>query len=343
MSLSARASWIDICKGFGIILVIFGHAIYTEEYRFLIYAFHMPLFFFLSGLTFRYEKYQQNFPLLLKKTTKMILLPYVLFALLSYVIWAIENGTSVGGVFSHLQGIIYGNSSSLFFNVVLWFLPCLFLTKIAFTFLTKFVKKKYSLLASLFGFSLIGYFVSVLPYKMRLPFGAEVVLTSIVFFGLGAIWMRHYHENITPRLKRYAAPLLLGAICLNIIFASINYFLSSQQIDLRINHLGNYFLFYLAAFTGIIGMVIISKLIKKHTVLEYLGRYSLILFAVHPLIFPYLTDGIKLFVNDKTFKEQHDWYSPLYTIFSIGMILLLTFIVKKIPRVLPLYSFRRLT
>ncbi|WP_162779036.1 acyltransferase family protein, partial [Klebsiella pneumoniae] len=57
-----RETWVDYAKGIGIILVVFGHAnrglyssgiyISPEIYHYLdnvIYSFHMPLFFFLSG------------------------------------------------------------------------------------------------------------------------------------------------------------------------------------------------------------------------------------------------------------------------------------------------------
>ncbi len=64
-SVGMRETWVDYAKGIGIILVVFGHAnrglyssgiyISPEIYHYLdnvIYSFHMPLFFFLSGLFF---------------------------------------------------------------------------------------------------------------------------------------------------------------------------------------------------------------------------------------------------------------------------------------------------
>ncbi|HFI0408428.1 TPA: acyltransferase family protein [Streptococcus suis] len=53
--------WVNIAKGFAIFLVVYGHVIdglaesgymfpsYNMQHG-VIYAFHMPLFFFLSGL-----------------------------------------------------------------------------------------------------------------------------------------------------------------------------------------------------------------------------------------------------------------------------------------------------
>ncbi|MCP6134099.1 acyltransferase family protein, partial [Klebsiella pneumoniae] len=60
-----RYAWVDNAKAIGIILVVMGHVnrglhssgIYISERLFtlldsIIYTFHMPLFFFLSGLFF---------------------------------------------------------------------------------------------------------------------------------------------------------------------------------------------------------------------------------------------------------------------------------------------------
>ena len=41
--------WIDNLKGFGILLVVIGHTVPREGLGQWIYAFHMPLFFFISG------------------------------------------------------------------------------------------------------------------------------------------------------------------------------------------------------------------------------------------------------------------------------------------------------
>ena len=49
--------WVDVAKGMGIVLVVLGHAIadilpnvyiFRKTFQ-IIYSFHMPLFFFLSG------------------------------------------------------------------------------------------------------------------------------------------------------------------------------------------------------------------------------------------------------------------------------------------------------
>ena len=56
-----RIEWIDIAKGFGILLVILGHTIAYDCSHIVynsIYSFHMPLFFFLSGVMSKKENTQ---------------------------------------------------------------------------------------------------------------------------------------------------------------------------------------------------------------------------------------------------------------------------------------------
>jgi fucose 4-O-acetylase-like acetyltransferase len=60
-----RDHWVDYAKGLGILLVVYGHVsrgvfnagikVDAELFKLVdsvIYSFHMPLFFFLSGLFF---------------------------------------------------------------------------------------------------------------------------------------------------------------------------------------------------------------------------------------------------------------------------------------------------
>lgn len=60
-----RIKTIDIAKGLGILLVVIGHSMQTGSYPMrVIWTFHMPLFFFLSG--FCYNQYKYTFSTLLK-------------------------------------------------------------------------------------------------------------------------------------------------------------------------------------------------------------------------------------------------------------------------------------
>ena len=81
-----RNESLDILKGTGIILVVLAHIISRENINPFIYLFHMPLFFFVSGMTMYYS-YKQDikFKDYLSKKVKNILLPYFIFSLIWFV------------------------------------------------------------------------------------------------------------------------------------------------------------------------------------------------------------------------------------------------------------------
>lgn len=83
-----RISYLDILKGFGIFFVIFGHITHINILREYIWNFHMPLFFFVSGLLY---KPNSGFKEFLKKRIKSIYFPYVFFFVLLFYIGYLLN------------------------------------------------------------------------------------------------------------------------------------------------------------------------------------------------------------------------------------------------------------
>lgn len=93
MSTSKRISSLDAMKGLLIILVVLGHVIqsnylnYQHEFSFrLIYSFHMPLFFLISGYLNYKEKHDNK---LINRRAVQLLVPFVVWALLTPFL---ENG-----------------------------------------------------------------------------------------------------------------------------------------------------------------------------------------------------------------------------------------------------------
>ena len=80
---STRLEYIDIAKGIGLILVVFGHLFsYNGELSIIIFSFHMPLFFFISGYCFCPHKYN-DFESFLVKKVKHLVIPYLIFSIVN--------------------------------------------------------------------------------------------------------------------------------------------------------------------------------------------------------------------------------------------------------------------
>lgn len=74
---------LDIAKGLGIFFVVFAHT-YKGEMSSIIYLFHMPLFFFISGAALTYSSNVRRIGIL--KHLQTIMLPYLFFPLSAFSI-----------------------------------------------------------------------------------------------------------------------------------------------------------------------------------------------------------------------------------------------------------------
>lgn len=96
MATDARTPWIDIAKGIGILLVVYGHVargvvsaglpmdpgVFAAIDR-AIYSFHMPLFFLLSGFVFLGALERKSTRSIVYSRIDAIVWPYLLWSLLS--------------------------------------------------------------------------------------------------------------------------------------------------------------------------------------------------------------------------------------------------------------------
>src|SRR5574338_650499 len=80
----SRVGYVDIAKGIGIILVVMGHndfALISPFAHKFIYSFHMPMFFFMSGMFFKPDLPFWNF---VRQRVKKVLIPFFVTILLIY-------------------------------------------------------------------------------------------------------------------------------------------------------------------------------------------------------------------------------------------------------------------
>ncbi|MBB6671718.1 acyltransferase family protein [Cohnella nanjingensis] len=284
-----RIDWLDVAKGIGILLVVLGHTGSTSRAATnYVFSFHMPLFFVISGYLFTAGKY--DFKTYAARKTKSLLVPYLVFAVLSYGFW-LGAGRKFGAdadldipLLQPLLGIFYANGHGhwLIFNTPLWFLPCLFLVEIGFFGLSKLIRRERYLWLALLALSAAGYLDS-LYMPVRLPWGADVALTAIVFYGIGHLAKRHAHS-----LDAFsAAPVRAAALA---ACALAGYFLSEAngRVDMNLNRYGNYVYFYLAAFAGVAALFLLAQFVRRSGALRFLGENSLFIMATHMLLLSFV-------------------------------------------------------
>lgn len=87
--MKARLNWIDWAKAFAITFVVFGHIPEEKSSFFLNYVttFHMPLFFFISGLLTKKENPSKD---TFKKYWQTLVVPYLLYNIIFYPFWMVR-------------------------------------------------------------------------------------------------------------------------------------------------------------------------------------------------------------------------------------------------------------
>ncbi|WP_165971912.1 acyltransferase family protein [Paenibacillus piri] len=281
---NGRIDWIDIAKGIGIVLVVVGHtALEDSGLGRFIYSFHMPLFFFLSGYLFSVHKYT-GFAAFIKKKATTLLIPYFLFASVSYIYFLLRYHFGDANYYKDLDllqvftGIFYsaGTREWMDFNLPLWFLTCLFVVECMYYMFSRMVQTNSGMMLILVICSAVGYLDSLLN-SLKLPWGIDVAFTAVVFYGMGNLLKPAYRSLLSrPAVQQAAA----ACICL-----CVNLFLLRHQVNLNMKRYGDYFDFYLAAAAGITFCLLIASLIRTLPPLAYLGRQSLIIMSFHmPLL-----------------------------------------------------------
>jgi len=330
MKLAERSSWIDIARGIGILLVMYGHVFSSSSNKYLIYGFHLPLFFFISGFVSSFDT-AKPFLLFLKKLILQILVPYLLYAIATFLFWAVilNHHVTSDGIVEQVKKLLFARSVDGYtlFNVPLWFLPCLFSTKLLFGMFVRITTKPKYLALLLIVSAGVSWLVGNYLF-WKLPYIFEVSLSAVVFFGVGYLLKETISSIQFSRLQSFGLSLFTGV--LYVLLATLHYKLSGSHVDMRINSLHNYVFFFLNAFLGISCVVFLCQLLRKNIVLEYLGRKSLILFVWHYPLYMYFTHALPRYVSAQTVEALKPLNPIGYTLAALLVILVIKECVVKI-------------
>jgi fucose 4-O-acetylase-like acetyltransferase len=328
---SHRIGWLDTLRAVAIILVLVGHKTNSTIIEKVIYSFHVPLFFWISGFVFDESRYKSIASLLVKKVRGLVV-PYFAFALISFLFWLIVvRSLSLRGQSLSLNpwmpfvGIFYGVGIDPWRNpmdIALWFLPCLFITDLLFWFLNSCVSQKFRLLAVI-SCSMAGYCMSLwLP--LRLPWSADVSLMAIVFYYIGNL-TRSYDEQLLPPQPIYRVLI----VC---ILSSIVFVLSSAngKIDMNYNYYGNPILFLISACSGIYLFYYLIRQLPTARWLSYIGQNTIIIVGLAG-ISTFIIRGLNYLIFRSLPSEARLGVpmSILFTFLEIGLLVPAIYIINR--------------
>lgn len=288
-----RIRWIDVAKGLAMFLVVLGHNPLTANGVKLVYCLNVPIFFLMSGYTFRTEKYESLWQLV-KKLAKRILIPYVIMNLLAFGVyyWTRDLTPDFAGVKQLFWGMLYGvgDNRSLRFNIPLWFLPCIFVVQCMWYVIDRYGKKTKPFWIILS--SIIGYFIFGIVQE-RLPWGADVAFTGVVFFALGNLFFKERVEKALFRIPSGVGFVIMLAC--NIGFNWLNK-AAAPNVDVNSMVFGNYVMFYICAVSGCLAIIYLARMIEWSKALSYVGKNTMWVLGLHSLFIQLFELKIKLVI-----------------------------------------------
>ena len=285
MTEKARVSYIDIAKAIGIFIVILGHvASVGTPLKTFLYTFHMPLFFMLTGMTYKWpaDGTWSSTKKRIARNTGILLVPYILFALI-YSKLSFCNLAFIGYSSWHTLRMA-GSLSSL------WFLMALFMSHVYLLALFKVLPKKYVgnpilLIITALLFLAIGY---LLPYggKYGYPWMTNVAFVGAAFIFMGMLF-RKLGDGYSKISTAWRWGILIVTVFLFIVMIPTNhptpgYVLMADALY------GNISLFTLTAILGSASVLLFSHvsdvLFSRISLLLWIGRNTLGIFLVHKFI-----------------------------------------------------------
>ena len=278
MEKTDRIQYIDIAKGIGIICVIIGHMGWSLVDR-IIYPFHMPLFFLLSGCLIS-DKYKFIQYMVLK--FKKILFPYFETCIVGCFLAVLANfllskigeertGLLRQWIFASMYGSCRDYSEPFIIVGVgpIWFLWALFWALI----LVYYVRMKKN------GYVIIIVFASISFVSSQyiwLPFSIQAGGVAAAFVYIGYCWGRKG---------------ILGSWNKRMVWLGLLVWIIEIVCEVRLDISGNIFDLYGLSAVGAIFicyfiLFLSDRLIKNKiivTSLEFLGQNSLLILCLHSL------------------------------------------------------------
>ena len=290
--MAKRIEWIDITKALAMFAIVLGHTLRSGPVQTYLITFHVPLFFFLSGLVFSTKKYTSFSSYLLAKV-KTILVPYFAFGLVSVLIFLVF-GRFAGDVleqgidskwWEHFVALLYGNTRvfSLQANLPLWFLPCLFVVQMLYYPIDHYLlKKSYSPYIAAAGFALLAGLNYYVFHVFGFPFNMETAVLMSSFFALGMAFKR---GKLFEKAKRFFYAETLCGVALVAAGAALG--LYNGHMAYTWYEYGNFFFFLTAALCGCYGWLMICRNLPAYRALSYTGASTLAILVMHkfPILF----------------------------------------------------------
>lgn len=263
-----RIGYIDLFRSFGIIFMIMGHVAFGNFFNVFIHAFHMPMFFFISGYLFKKrERKEQSFGSLVLKKAKTLLLPYLVFGLLCYSVKLFESLAEHKTIeIEPLFHLFWVNTDKIAICGAVWFLTALFFTDIIFFLLDRYVAGEKTKALIVIAIAVFGCFANkILPFE--LPFALAQSFVGLGFYYIGSLFKKFEEKKAVGFVLNLSWPLtaVFGVAATALIFVN-------GYVNMRTGEYNIVPLFWLNAVLATVVLLNFSRLIYKFLGSGFIGK-----------------------------------------------------------------------
>lgn len=303
-TMQERPNYIDYAKVIGIYCVLIGHFVYFYDIPFsehstiwtithFVTLFHMPLFFFISGMLFNYNS--GNILVFVKKQWTTLLFPYLLYCIMLggvYYLVEVYNGASFMKILWYLIGIVTGGDlfkkATLYPVGPIWFVYSLFLIKMLMVLVQNITNGRIRKL--ILSIIVVLGFVVLMLNRDILPFRLDSSLIGFFFFWIG-LSSKHLVQNIF-RKDLNTCVILFASGLLLLVSYQFNLDNSIRQgLSINVCYFGEYpWLFLLSGLAGTTFVLSLSRLISmikfsRWTPILVLSNGMIAVLAIHKVLF----------------------------------------------------------
>lgn len=317
-----RIKWIDSAKGLAMICVVLGHMSigWMDD---IVFAFHMPIFFVLSGYMMGMRHHTVNGEYVQNKF-RSLMKPYFITCFCIICMDVINNNLLLDDARTEvvtniiandlIRGFFASGTIDTFGGVQLpgrigaiWFLPAMFFSVVVSQYMiNRFdMKRQFAVAGLLLSLGIIS------RDFIWLPFSIQAACSAVIFIIIGY----YMKDALFVRIKLWIA---LPVLVLGIILKYSHIYIVTAYYEDPLFSI-------ITAVAGIAVIVWIAKRIENFRLINYIGKHSLIFLCVHLFEMETMQEWFRDFIQFMKISEEYCLVSLIIIkfIFIIGITMIL--------------------
>lgn len=319
----SRIDYVDIFRSTGIILMIMGHIGFGKEFNHYIHAFHMPMFFFLTGYFYKEKKLTE----IVKSRLNTLIIPYIVIGSFHLTVFFLIN-RSVD--IEQIRIFVWDNTAKNGVAIAgaLWFLTAMFFSEIIYNLIQK---ADSGMIITTFIVVIISVLGMVLSncLSFRLPWALDVSMVAVGLIHAGRITKEKFPQIFNISL--WLSLILFAFFSVTIMF--------NGYVNIRHGTYGNWILFWINS----VGMTIVLWNLSRYICsflnstcpllknwLTGIGEHSVIYLCFNQIVIKFLNYILGLYLPLESSRSIF-FLAVQLTVFivTLGLLFLLQLLFSK--------------